>query len=168
MGDDQQRCPNCGYVGRMERAEGQEGAAFTFPRELVVGRKRRAYVVTAAAKAEHEAAYPGVDVPRQYRAMAAWLRSNPKRRKTHRGMGRFVNSWLARQQNQGGGKRRGRGREPPPGATEHPSEVQPGARVCPDCPWGRAHSERCVRLNRQNPQWPRPANDCPRLSRENE
>lgn len=53
--------------------------------------------------------YPGVDVEQEFRAMRAWLESNPKLRKTATGMKRFCNSWLGRAQN-----RAPRGRPPIP------------------------------------------------------
>lgn len=43
--------------------------------------------------------YPAVDVMQQLRNMRGWLLSNPKNRKTKSGIMRFVNSWLAREQN---------------------------------------------------------------------
>lgn len=48
--------------------------------------------------------YPAVDVQQELRHMAAWLDCNPQRRKTLRGINRFVNSWLAREQDRGGSK----------------------------------------------------------------
>lgn len=51
-------------------------------------------------------AYPGVDIPREIRKAHAWELSNPEKRKVNRV--RFLNSWLARQQD--------RGRAPAPGA----------------------------------------------------
>ena len=41
--------------------------------------------------------------------MKAWCISNPKKRKTASGIRRFINSWLAEEQNRGGqkGSRRG-------------------------------------------------------------
>lgn len=47
-------------------------------------------------------AYQAIDVPRELLAASAWLESNPKRRKTSRGIARFCNSWLARAQDKGG------------------------------------------------------------------
>ena len=44
--------------------------------------------------------YPAVDVAQQLRNMRGWLLANPKNRKTKTGIMRFVNSWLAREQNQ--------------------------------------------------------------------
>jgi len=46
--------------------------------------------------------YPAVDVEQEIRAMTGWLDANPTRRKTSRGIKRFVNSWLARAQDKGG------------------------------------------------------------------
>lgn len=47
-------------------------------------------------------AYPAVDVKQELRKMIAWLESNPKRKKTRRGITRFIDSWLAREQDKGG------------------------------------------------------------------
>jgi len=52
--------------------------------------------------------FPGVDVVQQLRSMRAWLDANPTRRKTERGMRRFVVSWLSKSQDRGGSFGRGR------------------------------------------------------------
>lgn len=49
-------------------------------------------------------AYPGVDVAATMRAIRQWSIDNKSGRKTVTGMNRFVNSWLAREQNRGGNK----------------------------------------------------------------
>lgn len=46
--------------------------------------------------------YPAVDIEQELRKMAAWSDANPARRKTKRGIGRFINSWLSREQDRGG------------------------------------------------------------------
>ena len=46
--------------------------------------------------------FSGVDVPAQLRAAARWERKNPTRKKTARGLPRFLLSWVERQQNEGG------------------------------------------------------------------
>ena len=48
--------------------------------------------------------YPAVDVEQELRRMIAWLDSNPTKRKTRRGIERFINNWLARTQDSGGSK----------------------------------------------------------------
>lgn len=50
--------------------------------------------------------YPAVDIEQELRRMIAWLDSNPTKRKTRRGIERFVNNWLARTQDSGGSKGR--------------------------------------------------------------
>lgn len=50
--------------------------------------------------------YPAVDVEQELRRMIAWLDSNPTKKKTRRGIERFINSWLARTQDSGGSKGR--------------------------------------------------------------
>lgn len=51
---------------------------------------------------EFQQLYPAVDIRTELRAMRAWAITNPDKRKTRKGMTRFINSWLSRQQNQGG------------------------------------------------------------------
>jgi hypothetical protein len=46
--------------------------------------------------------YPAIDVDQELRAMEGWCDANPTKRKTARGIKRFVNSWLARAQDKGG------------------------------------------------------------------
>lgn len=45
---------------------------------------------------EIQPAYPGLEIVPQLHQMARWLDANPQRRKTARGMKRFVASWLGR------------------------------------------------------------------------
>ena len=51
--------------------------------------------------AEYVRLYPKVDVKQQFNVMRAWCLSNRPKRKTRRGITRFVNSWLAREQDRG-------------------------------------------------------------------
>ena len=48
--------------------------------------------------------YPSVDILQELRKMKGWLDSNVTRRKTRRGIRRFINSWLAKEQDKGAGK----------------------------------------------------------------
>ena len=54
--------------------------------------------------------YPSVDVLQQLRNMAGWLESNPDRRKTKRGIKRFITGWLSREQDRGGKRETARGK----------------------------------------------------------
>lgn len=49
--------------------------------------------------------FPAVDVPQQLRAMQAWLEANPTKRKTRRGITRFIVNWLSKEQDRGGSQR---------------------------------------------------------------
>ncbi len=42
--------------------------------------------------------YPAIDIEQEFRKMYAWLDSNPKNRKTARGIKRFITGWLGRAQ----------------------------------------------------------------------
>lgn len=52
--------------------------------------------LTRSQIAEWQAAYPGIDVETECRRALAWLAANPSRRKTARGMPRFLLGWLSR------------------------------------------------------------------------
>ena len=56
---------------------------------------------TEALFAEYVRLYPNVDVKQQFNVMRSWCLSNPKKRKTKRGVTRFVSSWLTREQDKG-------------------------------------------------------------------
>lgn len=64
--------------------------------------------------------FPGVSVDQQLRAMQAWLEANPTRRKTPRGMERFIVGWLSREQNRAPAPSSG---PPPPTDAERASAV---------------------------------------------
>ena len=49
-----------------------------------------------------EKAYPAINVYQELNAMESWLDANPTRRKTPKGIKRFINSWLSRAQDRGG------------------------------------------------------------------
>lgn len=53
--------------------------------------------------------YPAVDVLQELRNMKAWSLSNPTKRKTAEDMKRFINGWLAKEQNKGGNKSAAKG-----------------------------------------------------------
>jgi predicted phage replisome organizer len=52
-------------------------------------------------------AYPAVDVEQEFHKMIAWCDANPNKRKTARGVARFINSWLEREQDSGRSSRQG-------------------------------------------------------------
>ena len=47
---------------------------------------------------EWAALYPAVDVLQELRKMVGWAKANPAQRKTKKGINRFINNWLAREQ----------------------------------------------------------------------
>ena len=56
------------------------------------------YTITEKDAEEDGKAYPAVDVKQEYLRMQRWLESNPKNKKTKKGIRRFINNWLARSQ----------------------------------------------------------------------
>ena len=46
--------------------------------------------------------YPAINVHQELMAMESWCDANPTKRKTKKGIKRFVNSWLSRAQDRGG------------------------------------------------------------------
>lgn len=72
--------------------------------ELVLNDKSF-YPITQRDADEWQELYPSVDVEQQLRSMKGWLNSNPAKRKTRRGIRRFINSWLSNEQDKGGKRR---------------------------------------------------------------
>lgn len=82
--------------------------------------------------------YPAVDVEGELKRMIAWLESNPTKKKTRRGITRFINSWLSRTRDRGG-SRTGQQAQTPTD-TEHNSyydimEEYANLPKSPDDPW---------------------------------
>lgn len=77
-----------------ENPSGAEPVAGTL--SLIDGTK---YQVAKQEIDQWQALYPAIDVTQQFRSMQGWLLANPKNRKTRSGIKRFINSWLAREQN---------------------------------------------------------------------
>jgi hypothetical protein len=57
--------------------------------------------VTYSQIIEWQDLYPCVDIEQELKKMKGWLDSNPKRRKTSRGIKAFITNWLSRQQDKG-------------------------------------------------------------------
>jgi|GEM_PF-1285860 biotin operon repressor len=60
------------------------------------------HVVLPEAVAEWKHLYPAVDVMQELRNMRGWLLANREKRKTRRGIERFINAWLAKRQDKAG------------------------------------------------------------------
>ena len=48
--------------------------------------------------------YPAVNIEQEMRKICGWCESNPTKHKTKTGVQRFINAWLAREQDRGGSK----------------------------------------------------------------
>lgn len=64
------------------------------------------YFVTVEQSQEWAGLYPAVDVIQQLRGMRGWLDANPQKRKTRRGIKKFINGWLSKEQDRGGSLRK--------------------------------------------------------------
>lgn len=56
------------------------------------------YAVVEYQLKEWQELYPDVDIMQELRNMKGWLNANPTKRKTRRGICKFINSWLTREQ----------------------------------------------------------------------
>lgn len=71
-----------------------------------------------------QAVYQAVDVMDQVQRMPLWFEANPAKKKTAKGILRFINSWLAKEQDHGGaaqaagGRKQGAGEKKAPTLTE--------------------------------------------------
>lgn len=60
------------------------------------------HFVSQSDVSKYKSLYPAVNVEQQLRNMKGWLESNPTKRKTSRGIARFITNWLAKDQDRGG------------------------------------------------------------------
>lgn len=81
-----------------ETTEPAEPPVMTFP---TVGTGAKEWHLTAAKLAEYATSFPGLDVQAECRKALQWLRDNPGKRKTAKGMPRFLGSWLGRANDRG-------------------------------------------------------------------
>lgn len=63
------------------------------------------YDITENDVVVYQQLYPGIDVMQNLRKIVGWCDANPKNRKTRAGAKRFVNAWLAREQDRATVKR---------------------------------------------------------------
>lgn len=84
----------------------EPATAFAFG---VVGNKGNQWTLPQSLFDVMVESYPGIDVAAECRKAIAWCVSNPSRRKTPSGMPKFLNSWMAREQNKRGDVERNRG-----------------------------------------------------------
>lgn len=75
----------------------------------------KSWDLTEAVVAELAAAYPSLDVLAEARKALAWVQADASRKKTARGMRRFLTGWLGRAQDSGRGRK--------PGAAPPPQET---------------------------------------------
>ena len=64
--------------------------------------------------------YQAVDVYQQLKEIRSWSDANPAKRKTPKGVRRFINMWLAKEQDRGGSPQDAGGRKQGPGAKKAP------------------------------------------------
>lgn len=67
------------------------------------GTKGKEWPLHASKVSEWKDAFPGIDVESECRKALQWLNDNPSKRKTFSGMTTFLNRWLSRSQDRGGG-----------------------------------------------------------------
>ena len=87
------------------------------------------YPITKEQCHEWAGLYPAVDVIQQLRNMKGWLDGNPRKRKTRAGIARFINAWLAKEQDRGGTPGYSPPSAAPPPIEYGPREILPDTHV---------------------------------------
>jgi hypothetical protein len=84
--------------GSSEPDRSELSALLEFP---IVGAEGKTWTLSKAHVAEWAEAFPALDILAEARVALAWLNANPGRRKTGRGMARFLHGWFERTVNRG-------------------------------------------------------------------
>lgn len=88
-------------INILARSSGEQTSELEADVEALILNDGSEWKPAEALFAEYVRLYPNVDVKQQFNVMRGWCISNPQKRKTKRGITRFVNSWLARAQDKG-------------------------------------------------------------------
>lgn len=88
----------CSEVKKRTSEQNYSPVVMTLP---CVGTGDHEWPVTEAMLTKWSEAFPGIDCAQETRKMLLWLESNPKKKKTYSGMGRFALGWLGGAQNKG-------------------------------------------------------------------
>ena len=103
--------PDLATLGRAIAAACAAQARGPIAVSLPTNRAQVEYPVFQADVDDYAKTYPGVNVPQELREMRRWLLDNAGNRKTAKGIPRFVNAWLSKEQDRSGNPR-GRGSTP--------------------------------------------------------
>ena len=88
---------------RKSRADSPEPSKASGPPVARIPLNDGTYHVIYQADIDHyRELYPAVDVMAELRKMIGWCEDNKAKRKTKRGVARFIGSWLSREQDRGG------------------------------------------------------------------
>jgi hypothetical protein len=90
-----------GAKGSVRASGSQQDTSPPFAEFPVVGTEGSVWRLTEAQVAEFAKLFPGVDVRQEMRCALAWVIANPGRRKTGRGMLRYLAGWLTRATDRG-------------------------------------------------------------------
>lgn len=89
-----------------ERKVQEQGTAACAPLQstilTILLHDKTEYPIAEQQVKEWEVLYPAVDILQELKKMKGWCEANPAKRKTDRGILRFVHAWLARAQDRGG------------------------------------------------------------------
>ncbi|NLS97427.1 MAG: hypothetical protein GXX96_35250 [Planctomycetaceae bacterium] len=78
-----------------------EPVVLEFP---TVGTGAKTWHLTQSKVDEYSEAFPGLDIVAECRKARQWCKDNPEKRKTPKGMPRFLNTWLSKAQDERGGR----------------------------------------------------------------
>ncbi|WP_263079519.1 helix-turn-helix domain-containing protein [Endozoicomonas sp. Mp262] len=99
---------SCSELKTSEPANQSQGQVLL---DFPTNKKGQSWLLTEDFYQGLQESYPAVDVKQQLLQARMWLVSNPSKRKTSNGMSRFLNNWMSKEQNKGGGNHYGAGNQ---------------------------------------------------------
>ena len=122
-----------------EVSKPEPGSGIKIP---VVGTKEKDYDIPQSKIDEWTQAFPGIDVVVQCRKAAQWCRDNPTKRKTLKGVNRFLNTWLSKEQD----SPKRNGHTATNGKQRFSNDVLEVIKVCTSLPRSEQWQERAEKL----------------------
>ncbi|HIT65966.1 MAG TPA: hypothetical protein IAB61_01785 [Candidatus Merdisoma merdipullorum] len=87
--------------GKKEMENNMQSAMYSCPEREFLSiplKDGNSYIVTTDDVEDYKKSYPLVNVEQEIRSMRRWCIDNPRKKKTMRGVKRFINGWLSREQ----------------------------------------------------------------------
>ena len=111
------------FCSELQVAQEHDNTIMEFPTNRF-NTSQETFAISEKYIAELTEVYPNVNIMAELKRIGLWLKDNPAKRKTLKGMRRFISAWLDKAQNQYKGNRQGYSQDKPKATTVYQQRMQ--------------------------------------------